>query len=31
MHYDLIAGVVRILKSDGSTAGTGFIVSNLVF
>jgi signal transduction histidine kinase len=27
MNDDLIAGIVRILKSNGSTAGTGFIVS----
>jgi hypothetical protein len=27
MRFDLKAGIVRILKSDGSTAGTGFVVS----
>ena len=28
MSNDLTAGIVRILKPDGSTAGTGFVVSD---
>jgi hypothetical protein len=28
MSVDLKAGIVRILKPDGTTAGTGFVVSD---
>ena len=28
MSFDLTKGIVRIVKPDGSTAGTGFVVSD---